>query len=508
MKKGNLRKLCAAVTALGVLSASSGAFALTVSDVTYDSDTNTLSFNYSGASENDSTFLVYQTDALVNAFENGTDYANQPILAVDQEDTGLTEGTKELKLSAAAETANYAVLGMGGYGIDTPAVTGVTLNEVVVAKTVKEYDTSSWSKTVLLGTPQSELDLPTEVSVTFTDETTGTLKITGWSDNYDPNSATTQLLAATVDLAGNNDGGIDAPEYTVVVSKEVTVTEVDAASVPSTVNTITGGADVDADAVSKQLPQSVKIIGSEPAVTDKYLPITWEYTGDAFSGMDYTNPQEFTGTVGTTSTADPADGLVFIVTAIDPFVVNVTLQDPAVTYPITSVGTLADLNLAATDTLTVEAVKAKLASTYPNIQVTADTAPEGSKTGTVKLDWTASTPDPDADPLVAGNTYTFTAALDTTGSIYTNDSNLTASVKVVVAPEEEEIVYGDLDEDGSITMQDANRAARIFGEKDQATSDMLKVADVDGDGTVTMQDVNLIARVFGEKDDSFPVENE
>ena len=75
---------------------------------------------------------------------------------------------------------------------------------IQVTVTKKQYEIKSVAKLdkkkVAYGTAVSELNLPTEVEVTYTDGTTGTASVTWNTDSYDGNTAGDYTLEGTFPL--------------------------------------------------------------------------------------------------------------------------------------------------------------------------------------------------------------------------------------------------------------------------------------------------------------------
>ena len=86
-----------------------------------------------------------------------------------------------------------------------------------------------------------------------------------------------------------------------------------------------------------------------------------------------------------------------------------------------------------------------------------------------------------------------------------------ASVTAFAADGDTSIVYGDVDGDGVVKINDATAIQRHIAEKEgfilEPGSDAFKRADVDGDGALTVQDVTLIQRYLAEFIDKFPAED-
>lgn len=74
------------------------------------------------------------------------------------------------------------------------------------------------------------------------------------------------------------------------------------------------------------------------------------------------------------------------------------------------------------------------------------------------------------------------------------------------APETPDVVYGDIDGNGSVTMNDVNLALKISIQAITATDAQILAGDVDGNGSITMNDVSLILKRSVQSIDKFPVE--
>lgn len=68
------------------------------------------------------------------------------------------------------------------------------------------------------------------------------------------------------------------------------------------------------------------------------------------------------------------------------------------------------------------------------------------------------------------------------------------------------VVYGDVDGNGKITLNDAIQTLKIANEEIVPTDNQKKVADVDGNGSVTLNDAIQILKKANEEIDKFPVE--
>ena len=73
-------------------------------------------------------------------------------------------------------------------------------------------------------------------------------------------------------------------------------------------------------------------------------------------------------------------------------------------------------------------------------------------------------------------------------------------------------VYGDVDGDGVVRINDATALQRHLAEQEgfvlEKGTDAFKAADVNGDGEITVEDITLIQRYLAEFIDKFPVEEE
>ena len=75
-----------------------------------------------------------------------------------------------------------------------------------------------------------------------------------------------------------------------------------------------------------------------------------------------------------------------------------------------------------------------------------------------------------------------------------------------------EVVYGDADGDGKVTIDDVTAIQRMLAEQEgfilEAGTDKFTAADVDGDGSITVQDATLIQQYLAELIEKFPVEEQ
>ena len=75
-----------------------------------------------------------------------------------------------------------------------------------------------------------------------------------------------------------------------------------------------------------------------------------------------------------------------------------------------------------------------------------------------------------------------------------------------------EVVYGDADGDGKVTIDDVTAIQRMLAEQEgfilEPGTDKFTAADVDGDGSITVQDATLIQQYLAELIEKFPVEEQ
>ena len=79
---------------------------------------------------------------------------------------------------------------------------------------------------------------------------------------------------------------------------------------------------------------------------------------------------------------------------------------------------------------------------------------------------------------------------------------LPADSGVYEDPYKEDVVLGDFDGDGEITVSDALSALRIAAKLAPETPETLAIGDVDGDGIITVSDALQILRVAAKLADS------
>lgn len=77
----------------------------------------------------------------------------------------------------------------------------------------------------------------------------------------------------------------------------------------------------------------------------------------------------------------------------------------------------------------------------------------------------------------------------------------------MIHADEKSVVYGDLDNNGSVTVDDALTALQISVGKIQPIDGQLDAGDVDASGDVTVNDALLILQKAVGKIESFLVEN-
>lgn len=78
----------------------------------------------------------------------------------------------------------------------------------------------------------------------------------------------------------------------------------------------------------------------------------------------------------------------------------------------------------------------------------------------------------------------------------------------VTVENDEEVVLGDVNQDGKVNIKDKNLITAYFNKKVELTDQQLKAADVNGDGRINIKDANLISAYFNRKISVFPAENE
>ena len=78
----------------------------------------------------------------------------------------------------------------------------------------------------------------------------------------------------------------------------------------------------------------------------------------------------------------------------------------------------------------------------------------------------------------------------------------------VTVENDEEVVLGDVNQDGKVNIKDKNLITAFFNKKVELTDQQLKAADVNGDGRINIKDANLISAYFNRKISVFPAENE
>ena len=120
--------------------------------------------------------------------------------------------------------------------------------------------------------------------------------------------------------------------------------------------------------------------------------------------------------------------------------------------------------------------------------LTVTYAPEDADDRTVT--WTSSNEDiacVDDEGNVTG--------IKTGSAVITATTSNGVSVKCTVTVEKD-VLLGDVNNDGSVTMADANAVVNYFLATDKPQDFNLKAADVNGDGSITMADANQIVNMF------------
>ena len=95
-------------------------------------------------------------------------------------------------------------------------------------------------------------------------------------------------------------------------------------------------------------------------------------------------------------------------------------------------------------------------------------------------------------------------------SCFTCLASLTAAAADGDTPGSTGFLYGDVDGDGVVKINDATAIQRHLAEQEghilTPGTDAFKAADVNGDGNITVDDVTLVQQYLAEFIDKFPVE--
>lgn len=252
--------------------------------------------------------------------------------------------------------------------------------------------------------------LPSEVSVSFDDGTTGKVKVTGWAcSSYQPEVGGDYTFEGTLETSENitNSKGLKA-------SVKVTVTKLDIVSIQGGSVNVPFGATK--DQIDAMLPATVTVTVEGDKTVE--LPVTWEYTY----------------TAGTTTGDVAAAGTVDLGTKY----LNTTGLKAAYTLKVSekieaeTAGALVDGSVPSSITVAYEDKKteADVAAKLPKIVELK----VGEKTVSAFIDWKA----PEGyTPELAGN-YSFVGTIVLPENV-TMDSN-TVSVEVVISKEVNPVV--------------------------------------------------------------------
>lgn len=451
MKGKTLVRIGAALTALSMLGTVS-AFAEPSFDVKYNATLNQLELtNIQGASDGDSTFLVYDLSAAAAALstETAPPYADQEIYYVDQIKLKGTEANLKLAAGAAAADKYKVVLGMGGAGITTPKL------EVVELRALPTYVTAytgfkdaageavvntTFESGLLVGAELPDIkaavieQLPKKVTASTVQGTaTGTadIEIVNWSvvGTYVPTEKVASITVKPELKADDPNNfpheGETAPELptiTVTMIDTVTVTELNP-NFAASKDDIAGNQE--ADDVIAALPKTIAITGSTPEVTGRELKINWTAPED-YDKTNYATAQNFIGTIVLEDEAYAykyalGDGVSGTIT------LAVTLKDPTVRYKITALEEIPDKVVVRGSTTEAD-LRLPEKVTIKTLEGT-----EVAPNTTVNVGEWASAPAYDKD---TNGTYVFTAELNLTGTTYTNEDDLKATINVVVSSKE------------------------------------------------------------------------
>ena len=75
----------------------------------------------------------------------------------------------------------------------------------------------------------------------------------------------------------------------------------------------------------------------------------------------------------------------------------------------------------------------------------------------------------------------------------------------IYTPDYQEVLLGDADGDGRISIRDVTAIQRHLAEFAMLTGDRLRDADVNGDSAVTIEDATLLQKYLAEYDIPYPV---
>lgn len=89
---------------------------------------------------------------------------------------------------------------------------------------------------------------------------------------------------------------------------------------------------------------------------------------------------------------------------------------------------------------------------------------------------------------------------------YTSMDVAQGALSLIYSGAAEDIIYGDIDGNGSISLNDVSTTLAVFLETITATDAQITTADVDGNKSITLNDVSLILSKFLDDTVKFPVE--
>ncbi len=88
-----------------------------------------------------------------------------------------------------------------------------------------------------------------------------------------------------------------------------------------------------------------------------------------------------------------------------------------------------------------------------------------------------------------------------------NPDDIVSTPGAIIVNLKENIIYGDvMEDDGYVSVVDANLVYRFANGKQTPTSAQFKAADVDGDGDIDVRDANLVYKFANGKMEKFPIE--
>jgi len=80
-------------------------------------------------------------------------------------------------------------------------------------------------------------------------------------------------------------------------------------------------------------------------------------------------------------------------------------------------------------------------------------------------------------------------------------------LKLTITAESADIIYGDVNDDGEVTMKDVSGILQYINKKADLSDDQILKADVNTDGEISMRDISFILQYINKDIESLPVKN-